>query len=164
MTLAAPISVCQARMSHWRIASPLRRWLVGLTPRGVRESEPGDCREDARRGERPRGTRSWRQYPWVVHREEPWASRRPGLGDNNSQRSACDVLPVHATHPPVDPWKSGGTGRIPARLSSKASPRRMRSEEHTSELQSHSDLVCRLLLEKKKPSHHSGCTCKRLRP
>src|SRR5438034_8354551 len=26
-----------------------------------------------------------------------------------------------------------------------------RSEEHTSELQSHSDLVCRLLLEKKKP-------------
>src|SRR5438034_8134485 len=27
-----------------------------------------------------------------------------------------------------------------------------RSEEHTSELQSHSDLVCRLLLEKKKES------------
>ena len=26
----------------------------------------------------------------------------------------------------------------------------IRSEEHTSELQSHSDLVCRLLLEKKK--------------
>src|SRR5436190_8929294 len=30
--------------------------------------------------------------------------------------------------------------------------RRSRSEEHTSELQSHSDLVCRLLLEKKKKS------------
>src|SRR5215211_7225035 len=29
-------------------------------------------------------------------------------------------------------------------------PLRLRSEEHTSELQSHSDLVCRLLLEKKK--------------
>src|SRR5476649_2358494 len=28
-----------------------------------------------------------------------------------------------------------------------------RSEEHTSELQSHSDLVCRLLLEKKKQKH-----------
>src|SRR5260221_4489030 len=28
-----------------------------------------------------------------------------------------------------------------------------RSEEHTSELQSHSDLVCRLLLEKKKIKH-----------
>src|SRR2546421_1354744 len=31
-----------------------------------------------------------------------------------------------------------------------ASPRLIRSEEHTSELQSRSDLVCRLLLEKKK--------------
>src|SRR5215204_7538163 len=29
-----------------------------------------------------------------------------------------------------------------------------RSEEHTSELQSHSDIVCRLLLEKKKTSIH----------
>src|SRR5437773_3127240 len=28
-----------------------------------------------------------------------------------------------------------------------------RSEEHTSELQSHHDLVCRLLLEKKKETH-----------
>src|SRR5260221_165614 len=32
----------------------------------------------------------------------------------------------------------------------------MRSEEHTSELQSHSDLVCRLLLEKKKKSGSLG--------
>src|SRR5260221_5573073 len=31
-----------------------------------------------------------------------------------------------------------------------------RSEEHTSELQSHSDLVCRLLLEKKKRSDASS--------
>src|SRR2546421_6998780 len=30
-----------------------------------------------------------------------------------------------------------------------------RSEEHTSELQSRSDLVCRLLLEKKKKERHS---------
>src|SRR5437588_7243501 len=29
-----------------------------------------------------------------------------------------------------------------------------RSEEHTSELQSHSDLVCRLLLEKKKQTYY----------
>src|SRR5438034_6035897 len=33
-------------------------------------------------------------------------------------------------------------------------PARPRSEEHTSELQSHSDLVCRLLLEKKKKNTH----------
>src|SRR2546430_4809488 len=31
--------------------------------------------------------------------------------------------------------------------------RQVRSEEHTSELQSQSNLVCRLLLEKKKKSH-----------
>src|SRR2546430_7555592 len=36
---------------------------------------------------------------------------------------------------------------------------RVRSEEHTSELQSQSNLVCRLLLEKKKPEtfHYSRC-------
>src|SRR5438034_5178872 len=41
-------------------------------------------------------------------------------------------------HEPVD---------VPADRRRHPSPR---SEEHTSELQSHSDLVCRLLLEKKK--------------
>src|SRR2546430_6884970 len=38
----------------------------------------------------------------------------------------------------------------PARRSSHSSSCRPRSEEHTSELQSQSNLVCRLLLEKKK--------------
>src|SRR5208283_6191217 len=33
-----------------------------------------------------------------------------------------------------------------------------RSEEHTSELQSHQDLVCRLLLEKKKKKEHNHNT------
>src|SRR2546427_8707501 len=37
-----------------------------------------------------------------------------------------------------------------------ASLRIMRSEEHTSELQSQSNLVCRLLLEKKKPADSGG--------
>src|SRR6266540_928398 len=41
--------------------------------------------------------------------------------------------------------------RSPSRFNSGIPlPRRARSEEHTSELQSHHDLVCRLLLEKKK--------------
>src|SRR5436190_5100358 len=35
-----------------------------------------------------------------------------------------------------------------------------RSEEHTSELQSHSDLVCRLLLEKKKKKSNALSTIK----
>src|SRR5437588_8949757 len=34
----------------------------------------------------------------------------------------------------------------------------VRSEEHTSELQSHSDLVCRLLLEKKKKNNKTNNT------
>src|SRR5476649_2674572 len=43
----------------------------------------------------------------------------------------------------------------PQMIRKMASTRAARSEEHTSELQSHSDLVCRLLLEKKKsePEH-----------
>src|SRR5260221_9816909 len=39
---------------------------------------------------------------------------------------------------------------LPKQFSSVDRTLRDRSEEHTSELQSHSDLVCRLLLEKKK--------------
>src|SRR5260221_6553995 len=42
---------------------------------------------------------------------------------------------------PVDP---------PQNVVNIAAHAMLRSEEHTSELQSHSDLVCRLLLEKKK--------------
>src|SRR5438132_9978896 len=37
----------------------------------------------------------------------------------------------------------------PAHVAAPPPGRQHRSEEHTSELQSHSDLVCRLLLEKK---------------
>src|SRR5204863_8020057 len=36
-----------------------------------------------------------------------------------------------------------------------------RSEEHTSELQSRRDLVCRLLLEKKKNMQHTACYSER---
>src|SRR2546421_9641497 len=39
---------------------------------------------------------------------------------------------------------------------------RRRSEEHTSELQSRSDLVCRLLLEKKKKKNHQTESCNKI--
>src|SRR5699024_12459539 len=39
---------------------------------------------------------------------------------------------------------------LPSFIKQTLSPKAMRSEEHTSELQSRFDLVCRLLLEKKK--------------
>src|SRR5438034_8581479 len=43
-----------------------------------------------------------------------------------------------------------GAGTYPRVRNASNAARLTRSEEHTSELQSHSDLVCRLLLEKKK--------------
>src|SRR5438132_5816263 len=46
---------------------------------------------------------------------------------------------------------AGGGARGPA-----GGDHRTRSEEHTSELQSHSDLVCRLLLEKKTENRSPG--------
>src|SRR5207237_10795468 len=45
------------------------------------------------------------------------------------------------------PWCSIGSSRPPRAAADRAPGR---SEEHTSELQSHLNLVCRLLLEKKK--------------
>src|SRR5260221_5480439 len=67
--------------------------------------------------------------------------------------SLHDALPISKS----DPAKvSGGTDILRALKKIKAAgwsgsgKTTLRSEEHTSELQSHSDLVCRLLLEKKK--------------
>src|SRR5690349_24819494 len=49
----------------------------------------------------------------------------------------------------------GNGTRTPAPPSPRPSSRSPRSEEHTSELQSRRDLVCRLLLEKKKKKPES---------
>src|SRR2546421_5686329 len=57
-------------------------------------------------------------------------------------RSPCAFRPEPA------PTANDRTGRVGPR----------RSEEHTSELQSRSDLVCRLLLEKKKKSATTAVT------
>src|SRR5574337_671330 len=50
----------------------------------------------------------------------------------------------------VAAWGSGTTGSMV-----RPGVRSSRSEEHTSELQSPLNLVCRLLLEKKNPAHGS---------
>src|SRR2546421_7976358 len=47
------------------------------------------------------------------------------------------------------------TGRENLELIGRLYHLKKRSEEHTSELQSRSDLVCRLLLEKKKQQRHA---------
>src|SRR5260370_18074574 len=50
-------------------------------------------------------------------------------------------------------------GGSPVVRSNRVSETRGRSEEHTSELQSHLNLVCRLLLEKKKNCHQTTRHC-----
>src|SRR4051794_41258772 len=74
--------------------------------------------------------------------------------------SLHDALPISPPRAPAGP-SSPPAWRIPrsvtppsARCSSCSSPRRSRSEEHTSELQSPVHLVCRLLLEKKKEEQY----------
>src|SRR5947207_12548524 len=87
--------------------------------------------------------------------------------------SLHDALPIWGRIPSSTKW------RVPATFSSPFAPGRgapsvrkpstveswgwirpttRRSEEHTSELQSHSDLVCRLLLEKKKNKQYTNTT------
>src|SRR2546422_3228554 len=68
------------------------------------------------------------------------------------------TAPTPIRSPPKAPFTSsprGGTRTANSLDSSAATrpPRRTRSEEHTSELQSRLHLVCRLLLEKKKKTN-----------
>src|SRR5438034_3899750 len=70
-----------------------------------------------------------------------------------------DTVPLYTDlgdhHVPITTPVGVERDRITGRPSARST---MRSEEHTSELQSHSDLVCRLLLEKKKNVEGSGYT------
>src|SRR2546427_7152277 len=83
-------------------------------------------------------------FPYTtLFRSSCCASRCPGL------------LPSYAT--------SRSAGPSCRRAASFACPTTSRSEEHTSELQSQSNLVCRLLLEKKKELQSpSGRLCRLL--
>src|SRR2546430_6164947 len=56
----------------------------------------------------------------------------------------------------VAPARPAGAGAGSLRRRDRAGGAEVRSEEHTSELQSQSNLVCRLLLEKKKSTIHPG--------
>src|SRR5712664_1953007 len=81
-------------------------------------------------------------------------ARRRGVADRGRAAARC---PIGRRHPGELPDRDAeaGTGTHQRRA-------RARSEEHTSELQSRSDLVCRLLLEKKKnktkQKHHKNKT------
>src|SRR5688572_32526996 len=75
-------------------------------------------------------------------------------------RSDCMMAPIPCFIRNTESWRNGRTlspsaenTSTPGTSTEEAVDRlrsRLRSEEHTSELQSQSNLVCRLLLEKKK--------------
>src|SRR5690606_41208713 len=82
-------------------------------------------------------------------RRVPPDSRRPAATAPGTRR--------RTSHTPAAqipcPWPPGRS-----RSPSPRSCPRPRSEEHTSELQSRENLVCRLLLEKKKMQEKANCT------
>src|SRR5438034_7362348 len=69
-------------------------------------------------------------------------------GAVEDERAAADGLDPAQVIQPQSHQRFGKDGVVPRCHRARAGEGR--SEEHTSELQSHSDLVCRLLLEKKK--------------
>src|SRR5690625_4961990 len=92
-----------------------------------------------------------------VHGAAVHVLKRPeaagGLVDDFCGHLARGQCPQHMGHVAHDPARSGQSGA-----------RGMRSEEHTSELQSRGHLVCRLLLEKKKSKTKTDEIHERERP
>src|SRR5207249_5082993 len=76
---------------------------------------------------------AWRKY---------WTMARPVSTGSGSMSARLPLVPTICRVP----WRQSKFSN----LRRATSPTRKRSEEHTSELQSRFDLVCRLLLEKKK--------------
>src|SRR5438874_8335633 len=80
-------------------------------------------------------------FPYTTLFRSPRAHRQEhGRDDEERKRDG----PAH------EPCQRDELGAGPSRYRSSS-----RSEEHTSELQSRRDLVCRLLLEKKKKNNHN---------
>src|SRR5256886_10116109 len=73
-----------------------------------------------------------------AERSPRWFSTDTNCSTDGRYFTSTRNSPLAAPPGPGDTWKSGEKSSRP------------RSEEHTSELQSQSNLVCRLLLEKKK--------------
>src|SRR5438034_5592790 len=100
----------------------------------------------------------------VVSREAPDAhsSALSRIAVRRYRYTPCSQerrLIAHPAGPAAGRWPQRGGGRRGRRFLARdpggVRHRSRRSEEHTSELQSHSDLVCRLLLEKKKKKNNS---------
>src|SRR5699024_12689917 len=87
-------------------------------------------------------------------------SLHDALPISSSSRKAWKI-PIALDPPPTQATTASGSLPTRSRVCARASSPKMRSEEHTSELQSRFELVCRLLLEKKQKegagqSHNSS--------
>src|SRR2546427_7121475 len=83
----------------------------------------------------------------------PISARADARGDGGGRRALRDARPT------LPRRSAARRDRHPARPAVRANRDLHRSEEHTSELQSQSNLVCRLLLEKKKQAAETYDAC-----
>src|SRR5206468_11195481 len=95
-------------------------------------------------------------YALSLHDALPISRAQVTTGQGVTKVAGCDSLgwdwlPATPRCPTIPCITSGGGGSVGSRgRGDGRGGRAGRSEEHTSELQSRSDIVCRLLLEKKK--------------
>src|SRR5712691_10177398 len=95
-------------------------------------------------------------------RPRPGRHRPGGAGDGyfdrhdrpRAQRTTVASTPAAGTRAAAG-WGPEADDRQGPHAAARSGAPRGRSEEHTSELQSQSNLVCRLLLEKKKKKHQT---------
>src|SRR5256886_11862319 len=131
-------------------------------PRHLSPEEPGrshrerDQENAERHGERPGGAEE-RGHQALRHAEDDGGHERPRdaahAAQDRDREHPADVVAVGRLHHGCDrdEERAGqARGRDADAEGDGLDPDRIRSEEHTSELQSQSNLVCRLLLEKKK--------------
>src|SRR5207302_2415587 len=100
--------------------------------RGLLRNDPEKRGSDGRRARLPQPGSSRRRGAFDVRGNRAGKPRRPGRRDRPLRRRPAPLSPANRR-------RRSGAGTV-----------RRRSEEHTSELQSRENLVCRLLLEKKK--------------
>src|SRR2546426_6377922 len=94
-------------------------------------------------------------YTLSLHDALPISRRSRGIG----LLARGEVPARRGEHAAVDPGGAGGGPVVP-----EVAEAGQRSEEHTSELQSPCNLVCRLLLEKKKKTTHTPLSTLRAYP
>src|ERR1022692_3072750 len=133
---ARPRPTTSSARSGYRSSGATWRRSAGIMSAISAPARPGPAR-GPRCSIPRRASSSIRNGAWSPPGARPGTRRSPARSTGTRSTSSCA------------PRLSGGGGRCPPATSSRWSTR---SEEHTSELQSPCNLVCRLLLEKKKQS------------